>query len=343
MRISLEETLKKAGGILVIDGSMATALEDLGCDLNNSLWTAKALERQPELVKQVHLDYFRAGADCGITCSYQATIPGLKKNGCSEAEAEALIVRSVEIFNEVREDWWQNEGKAQGRVYPLCLAGIGPYGAYLANGAEYRGRYGVSKEVLRQFHARRMELLWNAGADLLLIETQPSLQEALLEADLAEQMGADYWVSFTCGDDTHTWEGDDIRDCAKALSENHPHLKMIGVNCVAPHLVSGLVEKLKASCDLPIGVYPNSGETYDPITKTWSGPKDGVRFGDYAYQWMEAGALRHRRLLPDGSRPHSSGHGGPEALFEARMRQAKIKKSRRTYACSFYYVGIFIF
>ena len=145
------------------------------------------------------------------------------------------------------------------------------------------------KEVLRQFHARRMELLRNAGADLLLIETQPSLQEALLEADLAEQMGADYWVSFTCGDDTHTWEGDDIRDCAKALSENHPHLKMIGVNCVAPHLVSGLVEKLKASCDLPIGVYPNSGETYDPITKTWSGPKDGVRFGDYAYQWMEAG------------------------------------------------------
>lgn len=65
---------------------------------------------------------------------------------------------------------------------------------------------------------------------------------------------------------------------------------MIGVNCVAPHLVSGLVEKLKASCDLPIGVYPNSGETYDPITKTWSGPKDGVRFGDYAYQWMEAGS-----------------------------------------------------
>ena len=84
MRISLEETLKKTGGILVIDGSMATALEGLGCDLNNSLWTAKALERQPELVKQVHLDYFRAGADCGITCSYQATIPGLKKNGCSD-------------------------------------------------------------------------------------------------------------------------------------------------------------------------------------------------------------------------------------------------------------------
>ena len=74
----------------------------------------------------------------------------------------------MELFNEVRENWWQSEGREQGRVYPLCLAGIGPYGAYLANGAEYRGRYGVSKEVLRQFHARRMELLWNAGADIQL-------------------------------------------------------------------------------------------------------------------------------------------------------------------------------
>lgn len=235
----------------------------------------------------------------------------------TDAEAEALIVRSVELFNEVRENWWQSEGREQGRVYPLCLAGIGPYGAYLANGAEYRGRYGVSKEVLRQFHARRMELLWNAGADILLIETQPSLQEALLEADLAEQLGADYWISFTCGDDAHTWEGDDIRDCAKALSENHPHLKMIGVNCVAPHLVSGLIENLKAGCGLPIGVYPNSGETYDPITKTWSGTKDGVRFGDYAYRWMEEGGFRCRRLLPDGGQPHPAGHGGPGTLPEA--------------------------
>lgn len=117
----------------------------------------------------------------------------------TDAGAEALIVRSVELFNEVRENWWQSEGREQGRVYPLCLAGIGPYGAYLANGAEYRGRYGVSKEVLRQFHARRMELLWNAGADILLIETQPSLQEALLEADLAEQLGADYWISLPAG------------------------------------------------------------------------------------------------------------------------------------------------
>ena len=289
MRTTIEETLQKTK-IMVIDGSMSTGLEQLGCCLNDSLWTAKALAQQPELVKQVHLNYFRAGADCGITCSYQATIPGLMAKGCSRQEAEALIVRSVELFLEAREEWWETEGKPAGRAYPLCLAGIGPYGAYLADGSEYRGNYGVSDRELRTFHERRMELLWNAGADVLLIETQPSLREVLIEADIAEKLGADYWVSFSCPDGRHICEGKRIRDCAAVLSADHPHLKMIGVNCTAPrHLVS-LIRELRCATSLPIGVYPNSGDVYDPVTKTWQKQEGTTSFGEYAEQYMAAGA-----------------------------------------------------
>ena len=176
MKASLEQILQKEQ-IMIIDGSMSTALERLGADLNNELWTAMTLVRQPELVRQVHIGYFRAGADCGITCSYQATIPGLMKHGCSLGEAEEIIARSVHILMDAREEWWTTEGEAAGRAYPLCLAGVGPYGAYLANGAEYTGRCGMSDQALRDFHRRRMELLWHAGADMLLIETQPSLGE----------------------------------------------------------------------------------------------------------------------------------------------------------------------
>lgn len=199
MRTTLQETLEKTG-VMVIDGSMSTALEQLGCDLNDSLWTAKALDQQPELVRQVHENYFAAGADCGITCSYQATIPGLMAKGHTLAEAENLITRSVELFREARERWWQRSGRADGRAWPLCLGAVGPYGAYLADGSEYRGNYGVSEDVLRDFHRRRMELLWQAGADLLLIETQPSLAEAKVELSIAEELGAEAWVSFSCRD-----------------------------------------------------------------------------------------------------------------------------------------------
>lgn len=289
MRTPLESVWKNTG-VMIIDGSMSTALEQLGCDLNDSLWTAKALAECPELIRQVHTDYFRAGADCGITCSYQATVPGLTARGYSAEEAEHLITRSAQLLLEAREAWWTAEGKGEGRLWPLCLGSVGPYGAYLADGSEYRGNYGVSPEVLRSFHKRRMELLWEAGVDLLLIETQPSLTEALVEADIAEELGADYWISFSCRDGRHINEGDLIRDCAAALAKGHPHLKMIGVNCVPPQFVEQLIGEIKAGCGLPVAVYPNSGEEYDPATKTWHGSRDGVTFGDYARRWIRAGA-----------------------------------------------------
>ena len=289
MKASLEQVLEKEG-VMVIDGSMSTALEQLGADLNTSLWTAMTLARQPALVRQVHVNYFRAGADCGITCSYQATIPGLMKHGFTLAEAEDVIANAVRVVLDARESWWREEGEAAGRAFPLCLAGIGPYGAYLANGAEYIGNYGVSDELLYDFHRRRMEILWEAGADLLLIETQPSLREALIEARIAEELGADYWVSFSCRDRERICEGDLIRDCAAALSEGHPHLKMLGVNCTKPEYITSLIGEIRRGSDLPVGVYPNSGETYDPTTKKWASAVSGVDFGTWALDYMKAGA-----------------------------------------------------
>lgn len=288
-RTSLQ-TLLNASGRLVIDGSMSTALEHMGVDLNHRLWTARALIDCPEKVKQVHKNYFRAGADCGITCSYQATIPGLMSIGCTEAEAERAICDSVRLLLEAREEWWEEEGRSLGRAWPLCLAGVGPYGAYLADGSEYRGNYGVSAQALREFHARRMRLLWEAGADLLLIETQPSLDEVLIEADIAEDLRAEYWISFSCRDAAHINDGTPIARCAEKLSKDRPHLRMIGVNCTKPAYIAGLIGELQRHTALPIAVYPNSGEEYDPNTKTWHGAQDASSFYEYALDYFRSGA-----------------------------------------------------
>lgn len=289
MKASLQNILD-TNGIMVIDGSMSTALEHMGLDLNHRLWTARALAENPEAVKRVHINYFRAGADCGITCSYQASIPGLVSCGYSEEEAEALIRRSVTLFQEARDEWWEKEGRDAGRAFPLCLAGMGPYGAYLANGSEYTGAYQVSDEELTSFHARRASLLWEAGADILLFETQPSLHEVLLEAEIAENMGADYWISFSCRDGNHNGKGELLQKCAEALSQGHPHLKMIGVNCTKPEYIESLIHCLRNATELPIAVYPNSGEVYDPVTKTWTNAGGNLDFGTYALRYMAAGA-----------------------------------------------------
>ena len=290
MKASIKNVLEQ-NKILVIDGSMATALERLGADNSSALWTAGTLARRPDLVKQVHLDYFRAGADCGITCTYQATFPGLIKHGYSEGQAESIIADSIKIFLEAREQWWNEEGKEKGRVYPVCLAGIGPYGAYLADGSEYTGNYQVSDEELDTFHRKRLETVKEAGADVALIETQPSFHEAKIAAQICEEIGLDYWISFSCKDGKHINEGKEIQDCVKELSTGYPRLQMVGVNCTKPEYVASLIKEMKQGTDLPIGVYPNSGLIYDAKTKTWTQPEDILDFGSYATEYLEAGAV----------------------------------------------------
>ena len=139
------------------------------------------------------------------------------------------------------------------------------------------------------FYNIEADTLW-AMTDLLALETMPSLHEARIAADLAEELGADYYVSFSCRDGSHICEGDSVEDCARTLAEGHPHLRMIGVNCTPPQFAESLVTHLRGCCGLPVVVYPNSGETYDPATKTWHGTPGGPDFGDYARRWMRAGA-----------------------------------------------------
>ena len=142
-------------------------LERYGCDLNDSLWSAKVLMEQPELIKRVHQDYFAAGADCAITASYQSTFEGFAKRGLSEAEARELIQASVKIAAEARDEFWQQEENRHNRPKPIVAASVGPYGAFLANGSEYTGQYDVTEEELMEFHRPRMKALIEAGADVL--------------------------------------------------------------------------------------------------------------------------------------------------------------------------------
>lgn len=123
---------------LIIDGALATELERRGHDLKDSLWSAKILLEQPDAIKRVHYDYFKSGADCAITASYQATIEGFANRGLNEREAIALIQKSVRLAIEARDEFWADEINRIGRAKPFVAASVGPYGAFLADGSEYR-------------------------------------------------------------------------------------------------------------------------------------------------------------------------------------------------------------
>lgn len=277
---------------LVLDGALATELEQRGADLRHALWSARLLIEQPELIRQVHLDYYRAGADVATTASYQASFEGFARRGLGEAEAAALMRRSVELAQQARDEFWAEPAAREGRLRPLVAASVGPYGAMLADGSEYRGHYGLGRQALADFHRPRLAALLQAGPDLLACETLPCLDEALALADLLKEFpGARAWVSFSCRDGRHTSEGQDIADCARALA-GQPQVLAVGVNCTAPQHVGELVARLHAAGAPRVVVYPNSGETYDAQAKTWQGEDAGAgrSLAEAARQWHQAGA-----------------------------------------------------
>ena len=276
--------------VLILDGAMATELESKGLDLNDALWSAKVLAEQPDVIEQVHYEYFQAGADCAMTASYQATIDGFLKKGYSLAQAEKFITDSVAIAVKARDRFWQDTDNRNGRPYPLIVAAVGPYGAYLADGSEYRGDYVISEQELMDFHRRRMQLLLEAGADILACETVPCLFEAQAMAKaVGEFEGALCWISFSCNSEATICDGTSIAVCAAAM-DVFPQVAAIGINCTPPHLLPSLIRAVRTASHKPIAVYPNSGEISDPVTKTWRGTSEEGGFALAAQAWYQAGA-----------------------------------------------------
>jgi homocysteine S-methyltransferase len=286
-----------AGENLVADGALATELEARGCDLADPLWSAKVLLEQPNLIRQVHRDYFRAGATVAITASYQATPQGFVQRGIGEAKALELVALSVRLADEARSGHLDENPDAG----PLLIAGsVGPYGAYLADGSEYRGDYVLGKSDFMEFHRPRIAALVEAGVDFLACETLPSLSEAAALLALLEEFDVESWFSFTLRDGGHISDGTPLADVA-GLCGGRPHVAAIGVNCVPLELVSPSLEALRKVTRTPLIAYPNSGERYDPVNKAWgpvvavvgaaeTGGKQPPSLAEEAGIWRELGA-----------------------------------------------------
>lgn len=266
---------------LLLDGGLATQLESQGYEINNSLWAAMLLKSNPQAIVDVHRAYLEAGAECIGTATYQASREGFGNHGLSPKAADDLMRLSVELAQRAREEFGSDA---------LIAASLGPYGAILHDGSEYSGDYGVSSDVLRVFHAERLKVFDNSEADVLALETIPSIDEARVLAGLLQDCATPAWVSFSCKDETHICDGTDISEAA-ALFTAHPQVLAVGVNCTPPQYVPALIRRIRAALpELPIVAYPNSGETYNAADNSWSGTVTAVDCAAAASAWLDAGA-----------------------------------------------------
>ena len=272
-------------GPVVLDGGLATELMARGHDLSDRLWSARLLLTDPAAIELVHLAYYRAGAQVAITASYQASIEGFASVGLDRAEALSVMQSSVALADRARSTFRAETGSTD----TLLVAGsVGPYGAYLADGSEYRGDYDLDPAAFRAFHLPRMAALVTAGADLIALETIPTVREAEVLVGLLDEVGTSGWLSYSCRDAAHTSAGEPI-EAAAALGD-HPRVVAVGINCTAPRFLPDLLARAQAVTTTPLIAYPNGGDRWDADARTWVAD-DGGRYDPATVAtWRDVGA-----------------------------------------------------
>lgn len=264
---------------LVLDGGMATSLESRGHDLSGVLWSARILLEQPLEIASVHESHIAAGADIITTASYQVSAGGLTRAGFDSLLEAKLISQAVTIAKEVADS-------VENRV--LVAASIGPYGATLADGSEYRGDYKITKAELKEFHKRRLEHFMLAEPDLLAFETVPSRMEIEVITELLNETYSELpaWISVSARNHTEISDGTDIQQAFDGISA--PNLLSLGVNCTKPEYITSLLQRIET--DLPKIVYPNAGRTWDAINRNWLDVGTDEIPPSELGQWIAAGA-----------------------------------------------------
>jgi homocysteine S-methyltransferase len=266
--------------VLVADGGLATELEAQGNDLSDSLWSARLLADAPGQILDAHLAFFRAGAQIATSASYQASFEGFAARGLDRREAAALMRRSVALAQAAR-DQLAGDGRTR-----WVAASAGPYGAALADGSEYRGRYGRSVRELTAWHRPRLEVLAGAAPDVLALETVPDTDEAEALMAAVAGLGVPAWLSYTIAGG-RTRAGQPLAE-AFAVAAGVPEVVAVGVNCCAPSDVLPAIAAAREATGKPVIVYPNSGEEWDARRRAWTGPSGYSPA--LPRQWMAAGA-----------------------------------------------------
>lgn len=272
---TLEQRLDR-GEVVLLDGATGTELEKRGVPMDDAAWCATALATHPDVVRGVHEDYIRAGAEVIITNTFPAAKHVLEESGVGDRFRE-LNARAVELAREAREN------AAEEAVH---IAGsISTFPPRLDHG------YDPGEQEARDNYTEQAEVLAEAGSDLLALEMMRDLEQTTYAVEAAGTTGLPIWLGFSC---QRTQEGalvlwgghHTLSEALEALPLGNVSLVSI-MHTQTEDTVPALRE-VREHWDGPLGAYPHYGEFIMP---NWQfvdmiSPED---FASEAQQWLEAG------------------------------------------------------
>jgi homocysteine S-methyltransferase len=247
------------GAPVLLDGAMATELAERGFELRAPLFSARALDDAPELIEQIHMDYLRAGAQVLRCNSFGLHVSTLAAAGLAHRQAELLRI-AVALPDAVR-----RRERSQVRI-----AGSIP--------PRPRANQSDPPELARAEYLRYAELLVEAGADLILLETFTHVDEARLALEGLAEISLPVWLAIVAGapvpgsrrpDGTRLLGGDELALLGAILrGRDLRRPDVVLLNCTQIDAVPAALDAMLAEIDpeIPLGLYPHLGkQRYDGV------------------------------------------------------------------------------
>lgn len=284
--------------ILVMDGGQGTELENRGIKVANPVWStipfisesfwSNESSRDRQIVKEMFDDFIKVGSRILMTTTYQTSFKSVSEN---------TPIKTLKEYNQLLERIVAFSRECIGEDKYL-IGCIGAWGAHVC--CEFTGDYGANPEridFLEYFRPQLQNFNSSEQIDLIGFETIPNVHElkAILSWD-ESIISKPFYIGLSVHENGVLRDGTtmkEVADIIKSLGDKlNPNLMLLGINCVSfnhSHLIlSSLHKELP---DMPMIVYPNSGEIYDTVKKIWlHNENQKVTWDDVVKSYIENGA-----------------------------------------------------
>ena len=238
----------REGDRILIDGATGTEIEKRGVPMVDNAWNGGGALTHPEIVRQVHEDYIRYGAQVVITNTFSTSRHVLRDAGLEE-HFEMLNRRGVELAREARTNMQAPDVLVAGGITHLSFTRQIPPDRQLQTNIE-----------------EQAAIMAEAGADLIMLEMMTDVDRMLILLEAAQKSGLPVWVGFSCNLDEagvpHLLDGPTLVEGIEAIKDKG--VRLVFIMHTEVEYIEVCLDVLQEHWSGPIGVYAHSGRFEAP-------------------------------------------------------------------------------
>ncbi len=267
--------------VVILDGGIGTEILR-----RNVSWADHQVTRLPQVIRSIHEDYIKSGADVITTNTFQLSrrsflnhfkdLDHMRHIGATDLgnRAEKLLQAAVELTVEARE--------RVSPAHPVAIAGSVTTAEWC-----FRPDLAPPPEQARSEYAEIVQTMAQSGVDLILLETLNSIPEAKVALEVVRSAGLPAWIGFVCDENGKLFSGETLAQAVTALEPLEPDVILL--NCAPPDDITTGLRELTARRSAPTGAFAHIGR-FNPPEWLFTDEYPPATYADHAQRWLDMGA-----------------------------------------------------